>query len=513
MHAIEAIYWTFGAFLAYMSVVWCLRVQQGFRIRDRRFAEFNKWQIESEILGTKTETTPALFILLPMLREQRCIHAAIEHFLEMPYPGKKCIVVITTEKEAWEKQQLLEAACASAESERQNCIDDLKRFLHIVTPIEDDYVPSDFESLLEMARQSKTTAQLASSLVSDEVMHIHYPRTSGVMAHQLNFAILQLREKAIVSGSDFYAIYNADSRPENFSFEELIFRVEQNPDQSVFQQLSLYLNNLGSLSRSAQRPVLRTAAWWQCRWSFGWEIPHAESHYHFLLRRKDEPRISMLDSILHEQMVYTIGHGLFLQDKILEKTKLFPEATMNEDAGLGLLMNWKRIPIYPMASLDRAGIPSSIAVLRRQKGTWYWGVLQAFSYAQHFPDFGGGDFRLWWLSLSLFNQSICWFFMPVFIFALLFVGFCLSPLHFAIAMLMPIFFLCLPHRIVAKGLYKRELVSKWLLPRNSILDWCAEFYGALLFYIVHWLGALTCLFQATLWFVTGQRPEKFKTEG
>lgn len=505
----QLIYWPVNAYLLFMSVIWLIRLARGFRIRDEKIADF-----QSSLLAVGKERDfagcPHLFILLPMLREQRCINEAVEHFSQMPYPGAKTLVIITTQREKKEKLDFLQAHRSASYASPD--YKEILRFIRINSsgdPIQD--FPST-ESAIDFAELLPSTSDLADELASDSILHLHYPEAQGVMAHQLNFAIKELKLSGLANSDAFYAIYNADSRPEENTFLELLFQIEQDPSKQVFQQLSLYLNNIPSKEKWWQDSVLRGAAWWQCRWSFGWEIPHTRDHAVFLARYRDR-KINSFDSLSQESMVYTIGHGLFVKDEILQTTGLFPEATMNEDAGFGLLLNWKRIPINLLGHLDRASIPESVAVLRKQKCTWYWGVLQAFSYPKHFPDFEKIDCRLFHLSFSLFLQAVCWFVNPAMIAASLLSGLMLGPVYFAGSLFMPALFLCLPHRTVAEYLRERTLAPSYAVPGWRIKDVFFEYVGAIVFFSIHWFGAATCLYQSLIWAITGNRPVKLKTEG
>lgn len=194
---------------------------------------------------------------------------------------------------------------------------------------------------------------------------IHYPYSSGVMAHQLNYAIKVIKEEQDV---DFWiSVYNADSIIDSKTVDELLCLTSTSKDKrECFQQYALYQPESRMASRLAQG-----AAMWQNRWTVCYELYRCLSSQYFRSKGIVFP---------FGKMNYVIGHGLTIRLSLLEKVGLFPENEINEDACLGY-----RIAIYggtvnPVKQIEYASSPVSGKVYLKQQMTWFNGPSRAFGY-------------------------------------------------------------------------------------------------------------------------------------
>lgn len=228
----------------------------------------------------------------------------------------------------------------------------------------------------------------------ESITHIHAPHRKGVMAHQLNYAIKRLPDDSIC------AVYNADSRPEPQTFSWISSRVAIGKDQ-VFQQYGLYLKNTSFLLGCKAKSVLLANAYWQCRWSLGFEFYRA---YITQTRRK---YLGVL-----RPFNYCIGHGIFITTKLIKSIK-FSEKTTNEDAILGLELAKCNIPVCPVPFFDIADSPDSIKSIYIQKSVWFQGPYQAMLYYKLLNKSAKFNLILFISSAKLFTHSIYWTLGPL----------------------------------------------------------------------------------------------------
>lgn len=139
-------------------------------------------------------------ILIPCYKEIPIIKQTLEHFKILIETNNNIdIYIITTEKEKYEK------------------------FLSQTTY---DYLVN-----LDIMKESN--------------FHIlNYPNAKGMMADQLNYAIdVILKESNFATDKIYFSIYNADSRPDSLTFEEISKKIVQNNFPKVIQQYSNYFLN------------------------------------------------------------------------------------------------------------------------------------------------------------------------------------------------------------------------------------------------------------------------------
>lgn len=278
-----------------------------------------------------------MYLLIPVLREQAVISASFRHFAA-----------------------LLEG----------------RDWLSIV------FVPSAKERDIP---NKPSTATLLRQLQKEDprVRIVECTLQCGVMAHQLNFAVEQIRAENV--NEFFLGIYNVDSRVDGAGIDYAYDLLTVTPS-TVVQQYAWYPP---AVATSCWAPVLGHLALWQSRWSLHFELGRV------LLdaRRAPAPRSDAHWRTYVRRFHYVIGHGLFCAYSQWRKCAGFPEDEFNEDAFLGLILHSSDVAIRAVPFLEEAEPPPTIRVYLRQQATWFNGPLFAARYARKLLDGSQGSHR------------------------------------------------------------------------------------------------------------------------
>lgn len=166
-----------------ISFLWIWRISRTFF-----------WLKKDIFLNNKaSDRRGRFFVLLPVLDEALILEETVEYFsksIQLFRDSK--VVLITTEKE---------------------------------------YQLNNLQSL-------KNTIVLSKVLEKrfDNVISLHYPYVEGKMAHQVNYAVNFIKNNSNIQKGDFFALYNADSRPDNGTFGWIHQYLSNNQKQAqVFQ--------------------------------------------------------------------------------------------------------------------------------------------------------------------------------------------------------------------------------------------------------------------------------------
>jgi cellulose synthase/poly-beta-1,6-N-acetylglucosamine synthase-like glycosyltransferase len=419
---------------------------------------------------------PYFAILIPVLREQSVIAETIRHFAAIDYPCSLLrIVLITTEREQWERDQQLS---------------DPDHALPLTSTIID-----------------KTIEAVNAALGTPVARRIHYPFTKGHMAHQVNYAVRYLFEvidEGIDPSSVFVALYNADSRPDPDVLNIAANLIASAPDRHVaLQQHSIY--RTAGTPAAFEGAVLQAARLWQTRWSLCVEIPRAirtKALLHPRALRLQRPPWSQLRALLLP-FNYAIGHGLFVRLRELVLLNYMPEMTRNEDAPFGYLLLLAGIPLVPLPCTDNAEVPRSVPSLVTQQSNWYRGPLDAMLYlrmarARRLVD--SRSLQATILTVRTLYDAVVWLVGPcLFLLAILPLPF--LPSHPFLLGVFGLFFLLPSIPAVVR-----------LAPGSSPTDLCQAFLALPLFYLVHGLGAILGTHAAFVELCRGRAMPKLKTE-
>ncbi len=263
---------------------------------------------------------PNIIILLPVLCEQLVLRSSLEHLVRLPYPGKKQIIVITTEREVKENGGIR----AGTTPELAECL--AKEFNKIDNQI---------------------------------IRIIHEPFLIGNRSTQLNYALSILeREGEFDLAKTYIAVYDADSRPGKDSLisvgalvakEELLGRKWP----IAIQQPSLFIKNFSKVSW-----YLKLEGLFETRWALGHEVRTQRA------TTKKHPDWAA-------PYAYVVGHGMFIKLEYLTKTGGFPEPC--DDVPMGLRLNFAGIPIHPLPTYDLSEVAPNVNQLIKQSGRWFMG--------------------------------------------------------------------------------------------------------------------------------------------
>jgi len=267
---------------------------------------------------------PAVYVVIPVLREQHTIEGAVAHFTSLPYPALE-LVVVTTAREG-------------------------------------DGVG--------------TTAEVARQLASQyHFAWLHYPEKEGAKADQINFAVDWIAARVgNRMEQTFVAIYDADSRPHESTLKYFAQSLRLQPNIRAFQQSALFVFRGESGGGWFNRFLLRGSAVRATRFVLAFEIPRLLNKLAFYNRSSLLRRLVGMWTYAH-----CVGHGLFVRLDLVHTVR-FPPRAILEDMFYGFILNDLREPVVPLPVLDVAEVPTSISQLFYQMARWFWGPGLTVSY-------------------------------------------------------------------------------------------------------------------------------------
>ena len=176
---------------------------------------------------------------------------------------------------------------------------------------------------------------------------------NGTMATQLNYGLNYLNT---IDKSDYiFGIHNADGE---ITKEHITFVRNNIGPQKCIQSYAYFKYNNNSLMNGAVS--------WQNRWSYIFEAGRCN--------------LKLGKTPLFRKMNYVIGHGLYMKASAIKECGYFPEDTINEDAFLGVILNYLNYDIIPMPYLEKAQFAPSLKVYLKQQSVWFNGPKMAFNY-------------------------------------------------------------------------------------------------------------------------------------
>lgn len=286
----------------------------------------------------KPSASPLIFyVVLPVLREASRLRQMIKHFEALTEDSLSKIIVVTTARETAEAAQHAEAA---------------------------------------------DTVALARELAADgSFIHLHFPDQRGLKADQLNFAAdycVNCLLGDLPPQQAFVVVYDADSRPPLDSLTQFEQAIARHPEVSVFHQSSRFeLRATSSVATRSwvelfRRAVADSGALRANRFVLAYELPR-------LLNRSD---IKGERNRIPTSYIYThvTGHGLCLRLSLLRELR-FPARSPLEDMHYSFLLDSRNTPMVPIASLDCAEVPDSVAAQFQQLARWFWGPSRFLHYA------------------------------------------------------------------------------------------------------------------------------------
>lgn len=223
-------------------------------------SSYIKNKFSKDLATGKVEKLNYIFILAPVLHEEKTIRKFLTDLLHQDYPKDKySVCIISTEKE---------------------------------------YIKPTFPNTIEIIDEIKKDLQF------DElkILHLHYPEKSGYKAHQLNFAFSSLKKELgneALKDSFFFSL-DADSEVDRDTLLRLNSTIEDGID--VYQQPLLWFKNINAIKSS----IMQSFSFTQSFFSISYEIPMFIGRF-FPLRLK-----------------YFVGHGLCVRGSFLDKVGGYP---------------------------------------------------------------------------------------------------------------------------------------------------------------------------------------------
>lgn len=254
------------------------------------------WASHTDI--SKKEKNNFISLLIPVFQEEVIIENTIEYFNQIQNPNIQ-VYYITTEKE--------------------------RQLFWEINP----------------------TEEVLKKLVSPTKI-ITYPYTTWDKSSQLNYAISLLINK-YKDNQHFFAIFDADSRPDLIWLEEIIRDAQP---EKVYQMVSIYNTNFSSLSC-----INKANAILQTRRSFYFELQRLSSNYYWDNTKK---------------LMYLVGHGLIINENLIKQHPL-PENSITEDILYWYFLFLSKIYAKPLLYFDYCSVPTSLNTnLIQISRRFYW---------------------------------------------------------------------------------------------------------------------------------------------
>ncbi len=270
-----------------------------FYIRARLF--INKAQKENNTQKIENENNK-IIIAIPCLREQKCLEDTVDYFCRIAKDIP--IVIITSQKEIKEN---INNEVTTQEIIRQKILPKYKN-----------------------------------------VYLINYPYTDGYMAHQLNYMLENLDKvfkEEIDIENTYLVLYNADSRPNEKTFNEINAKIKQG--HKVIQQYSYCMKNYKELNN-----ILKGFSLYQSNF---------------------EIKTGLINTFFKSKILYThvLGHGLIINIKTLKELGNFNTDFWCEDIYLGIQLKFNNINITPLLTLENMETPNTLLNLVKQNSVWF----------------------------------------------------------------------------------------------------------------------------------------------
>lgn len=167
------------------------------------------------------------------------------------------------------------------------------------------------------------------------------------MANQLNYMLENIEtilKRKVDLDKTYLALYNADSRPNKNTFDEIIQKIENN---DVIQQYSYCMQNYEEIK----------------------SIPKGFSIY----QSNFELKAGLMNSFFKSKILYTyvVGHGLIINMKLLKELGNFNTEFWCEDIYLGIQLKFNNIKIIPLLTLENMETPDKLSKIVKQNAVWF----------------------------------------------------------------------------------------------------------------------------------------------
>lgn len=322
------------------------------------------------------------YLIIPVLREQAVIGETLRYFSKLEGDMRHfSIIIATTRREVLDHQKnatrLEELAGDIVGGMQIEKIYDkyagvfdritLKK-MHNLSGLKKK------EALLKIQKAHEEyilTNELAKDIaakINSETRHgfvkvIEYPNQTGVVAHQINYAVKSLNA---IQSKDYIGIYNADSRPPLDTLIQAEHAIEGHHVPPVIQQSSLFMLNASNTTNKGY--AWKANALHQTMWTLKHEVTMLRRQSKYAL--KSNLSTSRLGKFLYTRFTVCVCHGLFVNASYYKKMPL-PEDAVIEDTSYGLLQSLNKTPVLPLYALENSESPTSLTSVIRQKRTWF----------------------------------------------------------------------------------------------------------------------------------------------
>lgn len=408
------------------------------------------WLRKNKIMNVIGSASENFIICIPMLREQKILPDTIKYFSNFDYPKDKYkVIIVTTSKETKENDKITTFDLASGFIQKVNKKLGIKLF-----------------------------------------QIINYPKTKGMMSHQINYVIRRV-SKSARNKQSIFAVYNADSRP-NFNTLKFVsfwlnkYEREIGRQINIIQQSSIFTSNYNKIPRSIEGSIMRAAALFQTKWT----LIHELSRFRKQSKTADCKKNNIFSSLLNTQLSHCVGHGLFVRLSLLSKEYL-PTETINEDLPFGFYQCCKREPILPFPILENSEVPQSFKYLINQKRVWFYPYLEykkcrdRVIMLKRYKSL----FEVYWLTFQGHVTGLIWFFQSLVLFLPIIIAIFLNLKTLVwIWALAIISYWFLPIGIIYLNLNFLEKLSGEIKTKISIYDYLITSVAGIFILLTHSLG-------------------------
>jgi hypothetical protein len=522
-------YGTGKAMIIEASIILCIVL-----ITLRSIANLNKlranlqWLETNSSLLLRKKPKTRFVLIIPLLREQGVLGRCLEYFSALNYPSKLYeIIIVTTEKEDHERKKTAKKAV-----ELTSALLTHKSFSYIHSHFGDLFNEQILRRLIDNTinteraeiwrlvtitlRNYKTTHELAVNLANEynnrsghpRITVLRYPHSTGVMSHQLNYALQHLwsNKKNLET---FVAIYNADSHPARDTLLAADQQITQATETiNILQQSSLFTLNYHAYPNTFSGLFLRSAALFQTKWTLVHEL--ARLREQSLNVSKVGGTLSSI--IMHSKLSHCVGHGLIVRLSYFVQDFL-PTDTVTEDLPYGYYQCARGEAIFPIPVLENSDSPLSVPSLLNQKKIWFWPYIQypqcyakVVSAKQYRSKLEAG-----YLTLQGLIVGLAWLLhSAVFLLPIVLAPFSTRPLHaITLFLLAYLLYWIIPQSIIVGRLSKLEPhpTGRW-----SIYDTVTTSVLGILVILTHSIGPIQAIWDYLLHLFTGKSIVKTKTE-
>lgn len=345
-----------------------------------RYISFNRlYKKDKNLKNNHNIEIPQILITIPCLREQDAIKSTLEHLINItPNNVDLSIIVVTTEKEEFEKSKkiveipilandLAKNVQLRALTSKYNELLPTSALIELMNECKSKNITEVIEIIKNKVEETPTTQQFIINLKKNNkkfknVHLIHYPYREGIMADQLNFVLKELSKSDLKikdTQKTYFAVYNADSIPNEKTIQEFVNTIKNTDFPDVLQQYSYCFSNWDSISNLMK----------------GFSI--FQSNF--------ELRYGLINATLPKKFLYSyvVGHGMVFKLERLYELGGFETEFWCEDIYMSCLLRVKNIDIQPIFVLEKMETPQYLNILIRQNAVWFRTAFECIKMYKH----------------------------------------------------------------------------------------------------------------------------------